>query len=142
MDKQNGYVRVMRSHDYNQFEVCLPILLAPVHNWHDEVSHSLYLKHVDDRRKDAARLVDKAVSQYQNAMMAERLRIRMTSGGQSTAFTEEEFMVALSTPPKERDARQKVLARIAEQENWLRDHPSDRNYDDDAPDLMDPQVAL
>ena len=45
-------VKIMRSYDYNHFEVSLSI---------DE---ELTVEQVDDMRKDCARLVDKAVEQY------------------------------------------------------------------------------
>jgi len=48
-------VKVMRSYDYNHFEVSLSS---------EEVSS---LEEVDDLRKSAARLVDKAVIQYQTS---------------------------------------------------------------------------
>lgn len=55
-------VKVMRSYDYCHFEVCLS----------SEVQTT---EHVDDLRKEAAKLVDKAVSQYQQAKDFEQWKI-------------------------------------------------------------------
>ena len=48
-------VKIMRSYDYNHFEVCL------------STDEEMTLAQVDDMRKEAARLVDKAVEQYKIA---------------------------------------------------------------------------
>lgn len=53
--KMKASVKIMRSYDYNHFEVALS---------NDE---NMTLEQVDEMRKEAARLVDKAVSQYQIA---------------------------------------------------------------------------
>ena len=50
-----GSVKIMRSYDYSHFEICLGS---------DE---ELSLDKIDSMRKEAARLVDKAVKQYQVA---------------------------------------------------------------------------
>ena len=51
-------VKVMRSHDYCHFEVCL------------SSSSANTLELVDELRKQAARLADKAVKQYQQSKRA------------------------------------------------------------------------
>ena len=52
-------VKVMRSYDYCHFEICLG------------TDENITLKEVDDLRKEAMRLVDKAVEQYK---MAKKVR--------------------------------------------------------------------
>jgi hypothetical protein len=48
-------VKIMRSYDYNHFEICL------------SSDEDMTLQQVDDMRKEAMRLTDKAVYQYQLA---------------------------------------------------------------------------
>ena|ERR1035437_3210422 len=60
MSENTGHVTVMRSYDYCHFEFSLP-LSAP------EECDKRYLETIDLLRKDAARLCDKAVRQYQIA---------------------------------------------------------------------------
>lgn len=55
-------VKVMRSYDYCHFEVTLGYSLDPEHN-----THPVNLDRVDELRKHAMRLVDKAVEQYKIA---------------------------------------------------------------------------
>lgn len=54
-------VKVMRSHDYCHFEVCLTTTVG------DGASDYQQLATVDNLRKQAARLADKAVAQYKVA---------------------------------------------------------------------------
>ena len=54
----NASVRVLRSHDYCHFEVCLST---------DQDACVMSAEAVDDLRKTAARLADKAVEQYKIA---------------------------------------------------------------------------
>lgn len=56
-------VKVMRSYDYCHFEVCL------------SEDDAINLNAVDDLRKDAMRLVDKAVEQYKTAKASESKRL-------------------------------------------------------------------
>lgn len=58
-------VKVMNSYDYCHFEVCLS----------KKNSEAVTTKDVDDMRKDAQRLVDKAIAQYKIAKQAEQVRI-------------------------------------------------------------------
>lgn len=51
----NASVKIMLSYDYNHFEVCL------------SSTEEMTLKQVDEMRKQAQRLADKAVRQYQKA---------------------------------------------------------------------------
>lgn len=63
-------VKVMRSYDYCHFEVCL------------SECDAINLNAVDDLRKDAMRLVDKAVDQYKKAKSAESSRLSHYSDAQ------------------------------------------------------------
>lgn len=58
MEKYKGSVKVMRSYDYCHFEVALAS------------DAEMTLEEVDDMRKEAMRLVDKAVNQYTLAKAA------------------------------------------------------------------------
>lgn len=130
-DNPNGYVRVMRSHDYNHFEVCLPLPSGT-----ESMKHDLAVMVVDDIRKDAARLVDKAVLQYQQMKAAELVANAM----RDDLVTDNETFTALHTRIDERTIRQKVLCAIEGQRNWLREHGGKYDYEDNAPNFDNPET--
>jgi hypothetical protein len=67
-------ISIMRSYDYSHFEVSL------------STDEDMTLQEIDDMRKDAIRLVDKAVKQYQIA----RDREKKINNGQSYDYMELE----------------------------------------------------
>lgn len=67
---ESAGVKVMRSHDYCHFEVALTSNLLGLNS--DEMTLA-----VDDLRKTAARLADKAVDQYKVAKLALQRREQM-----------------------------------------------------------------
>lgn len=70
---ESASVKVMRSHDYCHFEVALSSNLLGLSS--DEMTLA-----VDDLRKTAARLADKAVDQYKVAKLALQRREQMADG--------------------------------------------------------------
>lgn len=65
MNITNASVRVLRSHDYCHFEVSLSTAATPLPGC--ETAMPISLLDVDNLRKEAARLADKAVEQYKIA---------------------------------------------------------------------------
>ena len=103
----------MRSHDYCHFEVNLSATLdGPVES---------HVQTVDDLRKTAARLADKAVEQYKAAKLAaERL---------DTVNTEWALSRASQTPEAERTAEQKAVVKYHSDAAFRAKF--DYNYQDD-----------
>lgn len=89
---QAASVKVMRSHDYCHFEVCL------------SSSGASTLEGVDALRKEAARLADKAVEQYKAAKAAAALLDKMRS--------KHELRWAEQTPESERTPTQKAIIKF------------------------------
>ena len=92
----NASVKVMRSHDYCHFEVALSSDLTGLNADEQNVA-------VDDMRKQAARLADKAVAQYQ---VAKEAAVRLDMVKSQFALTR-----ALSTPENERTPQQKAIVK-------------------------------
>jgi hypothetical protein len=104
-------VKVMRSHDYCHFEVVLGTSDA-----------DLTTQQIDDLRKTAARLADKAVAQYVTAKEAEAKR---TNAGYSLARYAKECEPIEAKPEEERTPEEKATLK------HFRDliHFSRRHYD-------------
>ena len=108
------YVRVMRSHDYCHFEICLSV--------HPDATFD----EVNQRRKEAALLVDEAVRQYKLAKEAENRR----------AISEREIARLLDRiehikqlPESEWSPEEAALVRVsADEEYWSRWHDDDYCY--------------
>ena len=114
-------VKVMRSFDYCHFEVCLGANL-------EAGSLSISAVAVDELRKTAARLADKAVLQYQQAKAhaSKRANSRYEKG----ALTEEVERI-LAKPEGDRTPNElaKVKA-LADEAFWTR-RESEYDYNDD-----------
>ena len=129
----NGFVRVMRSHDYNQFEVCLPIVPCG-----DDLAESEYLKGVDAVRKDVAKLVDKAVAQY------DRMKRTMEMVNRLTGREEElrdDVRAIYTFPAGEWTPEQKAKVKMLQDfdyhakrqaEGYQYDDDDDHDFDDPA----------
>ena len=107
-------VSIMRSYDYSHFEVSL--------SNDDEMS----LYEIDEMRKEAIRLVDKAVNQYKTA----RERERMKNNGQSYDYKELERRVKVineSVPRSEWTPEQ--IATVKELADF--DYALEHDYDYD-----------
>ncbi len=103
-------VKVMRSHDYCHFEVCLTA---------DGIAS---IEGVDNLRKTAARLADKAVRQYQVAKASMQ---RQLSNARSIAYIVEEAKEIEAMAETERSPDQQATLKA-----W-KDHvfESNRRYD-------------
>ena len=92
IDIHAASVKVMRSHDYCHFEVALT----------SAGTEPIAPESVDELRKTAARLADKAVKQYQQAKSA---AMRLESERNNLAWRAE---LAEKTPEAERSPEQKA----------------------------------
>ena len=119
-------VKIMLSHDYCHFEVCLGS---------DE---DLSLKQIDDLRKEAQRLADKAVKQYQIAKekMSRFLELNDIFSGDSArvVMIREELNRARETPESERTPQQKGQLKAYADWEWMREHQYD--YEDEFVNLI------
>ena len=108
-------VRIMVSYDYCQFEVCLSS---------DEV---LSLDAVDAMRKDAARLVDKAVCQYK--VKQENLRRRGVGQRQLNSLQREVAIIKENFPASEWTPEQKAVVKRCDDVEFALNREYD--YEDD-----------
>ena len=90
-------VKIMRSYDYCHFEVCLA---------HEGIDDDLSL--VNEMRKDAARLVDKAVHQYR---VAKREVEHMVYGGERSRLEKEARIIRENYPKSEWTPEQKATVK-------------------------------
>jgi hypothetical protein len=89
-------VKVMRSHDYCHFEVALSADLTGLNS--DEMTPA-----VDEMRKIAARLADKAVEQYKVAKLVMQRRL---DAKRSISYVVEEAKAIEAMPETERSPEQ------------------------------------
>lgn len=101
-------VKVMRSHDYCHFEVCLSTSDATT-------------EEIDALRKAAARLADKAVEQYKIAKVNQ----------ESVSSLEDKYYLSLAEkkPEEERSPSDKARIKFSQDESFRRQHHYD--YEDD-----------
>ena len=116
---QSASVKVMRSHDYCHFEVALSTDLLGLTQ--DEMTGA-----VDDLRKTAARLADKAVAQYK---IAKANVERRYNEKRSADYIREEAEVIENKPETERAPKEQAVLEA------YRDHVFEANrgydYEDD-----------
>ena len=103
-------VKIMRSYDYNHFEISL------------STEEDLTIDQVDSMRKEAARLVDKAVAQYKISKM------------ESSKFPDQELsrqaqIIKENFPQSEWTDAQKALIKRHEDNVYWANRPYD--YEDD-----------
>jgi hypothetical protein len=111
-----GGVSIMRSYDYSHFEV------------HLATDEDMSLEEIDDMRKEAMRLVDKAVKQYQTARHRERKR----DEGESYNYKELERRVKIITenyPQSEWTPEQLASVKVLHDLNYALEH--DYDYEDE-----------
>ena len=113
-------VKVMRSHDYCHFEVSLGYD-APA-----------TLEQIDTLRKEAARLADKAVAQYQAAKKAASLRSEMAEKWRLES--------ALKTPESDRSPEEKGIIKYHQDAAFRARFNYDYEDDWHWPDQDDEQV--
>lgn len=111
-------VKVMRSYDYCHFEVNLSTVTAENEGL-DEAT-------VDELRKKAARLADKAVEQY---AIAKAIAERQTNTRYRRGMLEMAAQAAEETPEDQRTPEQK--AAIKALEDWNFQQQFEYDYDDD-----------
>ena len=99
-------VKIMRSYDYNHFEICL------------STDEDLTLGQVDEMRKEAARLADKAVKQYK---IAQEQASRMPSG----ELQRQAAIIRENYPKSEWTEEQKATVKKAEDNIYW----ANREYD-------------
>lgn len=114
--RYKGTVSIMRSYDYSHFEISLSAA--------DDVDPNMTTEQIDEMRKDAMRLADKAVKQYKIA----RERERMKNNGDSFDHKELERRVKIiteNTPKSEYIPEQ--IATIKELADF--DYALEHDYD-------------
>lgn len=107
---EHASVKVMRSHDYCHFEVCLSS--TALNNAAD----------VDQLRKTAARLADKAVEQYKIAKRNYELAMTDKSNLESLQYRHRDV---IAKPESERTPEEKALVKAIED----RAHRNRRRYE-------------
>lgn len=105
-------VKVMRSHDYCHFEIVLGISAS---------NGSLTTVDIDETRKEAARLADKAVEQYKIAKAAQSARSSIKEGWR--------LAQAQGTPENERSPQEKAVIKYHQDQAFRARF--DYDYDDD-----------
>ncbi len=115
-------VKVMRSHDYCHFEIVLGC-------GHDANGNPIPLTNgmVDDLRKCAARLADKAVEQY---CVAKSAKERRDSIQQKWRLEQ-----AIKTPEENRTPEEKAIVKYSQDANFAARF--DYDYEDDYEDTED-----
>lgn len=108
MKKYKSSVKVMRSHDYCHFEINLG------------TDEELTLDEVDNMRKEAARLADKAVSQYQ--IMKKHHQAKLNSEMRDEKSLKHDRDLALQTPEGERTESQKACIKSYDDHVFLRNN--------------------
>lgn len=106
-------VKVMRSHDYCHFEVCLSASCVPLENATEPgpYSRKLEIADIDELRKTAARLADKAVEQYKVAKLnAQRILDQQWGFQRLKALADE----ARKIPEAERTSEHKAIIKALE----------------------------
>jgi hypothetical protein len=116
-----GSVKVMRSYDYCHFEVCLSAsdLTSP--------------EEIDELRKTAARLADKAVTQYQIAKRNAELAMRDKSNLESIRYRHRDI---LEKPEGERTPEETAIVKAIEDRAHF-NRPCYDYEDDFEPDFSD-----
>lgn len=118
MSENTGSVTVMRSHDYCHFSITLPL---PENEW----PHEQWLDVIDDVRKDAARLVDKAVKQYRIAK-ANASRLQCESSDRQSLVAKMERIAGIAEG--ERTVDQQAQLKAFKDAAYVASHPYD--YED------------
>lgn len=109
-------VKVMRSYDYCHFEICLG------------TDDNLTIEQVDDLRKEAARLADKAVAQYKIAKSEASRRADIASERKRLEASVERIS---QIPESERTAEQKAVVKALDDHEYWERHKYDYDDDDD-----------
>jgi hypothetical protein len=121
---ESASVKVMRSYDYCHFEVTLAVSLSEIEGNRDDK-----IAVVDDLRKDAARLADKAVEQYKIAKScAAKWEYQSQSNAERKARLTKLAEIIQSVPERERTPEENgILKGIADEQYARRQY----DYQDD-----------
>ena len=114
-------VKVMRSHDYCHFEVCLSTDTATT------------TEQVDALRKEAARLADKAVEQYKMAKAWASVTM-YSNKGDALKRLRDLAAVIHDTPENERTPEEKAILKAIADDNYAArtyDYQDDWKYPDE-----------
>lgn len=117
---ETASVRVMRSHDYCHIEVCLSSRKANTPDL------------VDELRKMAARLADRAVSQYR---IAKNNASRLLSEKYEREAVVDRVKRIRDIPERDRNVDQQAELKAFDDASWAASHNYD--YDDDWEDDQD-----
>jgi hypothetical protein len=123
MSETTGFVQIMRSCDYSNFTICLPLPEA-----HTLPDGKLTLEIVDATRKQAAQLVDKAVEQFKRMKQIQEMRAKSEF---ERKRMREEVMEIEAMPEQERDIHQKAVLKAYrdfcywEKRGWDYDYPDE-----------------
>lgn len=117
---ESASVKVMRNHDYCHFEVCLSSSSANTPEL------------VDELRKKAARLADKAVAQYR---IAKANTYRLLSENQRRQYVVDKAKLIREKPERDRTARDQAELKAFDDAAWEASRPYD--YEDDWNDDQD-----
>jgi hypothetical protein len=112
-------VKIMRSYDYCHFEICLG------------TDEEKTLQQIDDLRKDAARLVDKAVAQYMKAKHIAQLR---PSSAKDKADFERGCLAIAQKAEGDRSPNEQAMLKKYQDEKWQEQFDYNYDYEDDDED--------
>ena len=110
-------VKVMRSHDYCHFEVCL----SHQFHEHNQYGGGFSSAEIDELRKKAARLADKAVEQYQIAKANAELLVQ---DGRTLERLQDDAREIEQKPEAERTPQEKAKLKVIQDLRFER-----RRYD-------------
>lgn len=113
-------VKIMLSYDYNHFEVCL------------SSDEEKTLTEIDAMRKDAQRLADKAVRQYQMAKEIERKKANADIGLDELRKTVR--AIRENFPQSEWTEEQKAKVKLLDDKQYIMSSRYD--YEDDDDDIL------
>jgi hypothetical protein len=120
-------VKIMRSYNYCHFETCL------------SSDEDMTLEQVDEMRKEAARLTDKAVEQYKQAREFEDRRSGYNYRHRISEL-EKEVAEFANVPDNERTPEMKAKAKyLADLRHWM---SREYDYEDDFEDTKPPLVVI
>lgn len=119
-------VKIMRSYNYCHFETCL------------SSDEDMTLEQVDQMRKEAARLTDKAVEQYKQAREFEDRRSGYSYHHRIQEL-EKEVAEFANVPENERTPEMKAKAKyLGDLRHWMnRQYDYEDDFEDDAPPRLD-----
>lgn len=118
--RKSATVKVMLSYDYNHFEasICL------------ENENGIFVKELDDERKNCARICDKAILQYKKAKRIEQQRIELRGKKRDLQLEVEEIE---QIKPENRSPEEKAKVKALADDDW----ELSWDYDDDMYDQLD-----